>query len=382
MNNIGLKLELRDGKTIRAYLDELVLLDTPVQLWVPQEDGPPFVTSLARVDEDTFTTTQAPAFAAGQPLDLSFTMEDRRFTAHTQAVAAGVFRIPASVAQGERRERYRATFDRAEGIEVRACETVSPPLAPGRVLAGRLVDLSLQGLRVALEDLSGIGPARPLERGDTLDSISIVGLPDAPTIQCQGILAHTLATADGPIAGILLAGLEGPDRSTIERILAEHFPATFGLAFPPKRRLAGHGEPDAAPAPQPAAVVLKLRKAVCRILVIADSSDAFKGLADHLRDDGFKQVFEARTYLEAQALAQASPCHLVLLDLKVGGHSGAVILQALRRNGLLLETPVILVADRRDPEVAASAEAVAAIHVHEMRAPYEEVLPVLHRLLA
>ena len=40
-------------------------------------------------------------------------VDARRFTAHTQVVSTGVFKIPASVAVGERRERFRARLQPA-----------------------------------------------------------------------------------------------------------------------------------------------------------------------------------------------------------------------------------------------------------------------------
>ena len=73
---------------------------------------------------------------------------------------------------------------------------------------------------------------------------------------------------------------------------------------------------------------------------------------------------------------------MVLLDMKVGGHQGQMILEALHRHGLLLETPVILVADKRDASIEAVAEAIRAMHIHEKRAGYEDLVPALYALLA
>ena len=64
--SLGLEPELRDGNTIRAYLEELVLLKAPVQLWVAQADVLPFETTIAQVSRDTFTTTQTPPCALEQ----------------------------------------------------------------------------------------------------------------------------------------------------------------------------------------------------------------------------------------------------------------------------------------------------------------------------
>jgi CheY-like chemotaxis protein len=412
MGNLGLKTELRDGNTIRAYLDELVLKRTPIQLWITQADALPFETTIVRVARDTFTTNQTPPLPLDQQLNISFMVDSRRFTAHTQVVSTGVFKIPASIAAGERRERFRAAFSRTEGIEVFACEKVSAPFIWGRILAGRLLDLSLQGLQVSLDEVTaGPGESTALKRGDTFTSVCISGLPHTPTIQCGGIVAYVRHGADAPTAGFLLTGLLESDRKNIERILARRFPTTFGAAFPQKHRKTDIADQAGAPVPvktvakapevvalptapvAPVApvkekpvrpeltAVMRIRKAVRKILIISGASDSGKTLADHMREDDFKQVFEARSFLEAQNMARSARFDLVLLDVKVGGHFGQMILEALHRHDLLLDTPVILVADRRDANIEAVAEAIDAIHIHEKRAPYEDLLPALYSML-
>jgi CheY-like chemotaxis protein len=410
MGNLGLRAEMRDGNTIRAYLDELVLKKTVVQLWIAQSETLPFETTIARLSRDTFITIQTPPLPLDQQLNFAFMVDSRRFTAHTKVVSTGVFKIPTSVAMGERRERFRGSFRRAEGIEVFACEKVSAPFIWGRILTGRLVDLSVQGLRVSLDEVTA-GPeeSTALARGDTFASICITGLPYTPTIQCGGIVAHVLRTAsEEPSAGFLLTGLRETDVKSIERILARRFPTTFGQTFPQMHRktdiadqpgapvqvkAAAKAPEVVAPPPAPAAPVkerpvrpevtglMRIRKAVRRILVISAASDSPKTLADWMREDDFKQVYEARSFLEAQNLTRTTQFDLVLLDVKVGGHFGQMILEALHRHDLLLNTPVILIADRRDASIEAVAKAIEAIHIHEKRAPYEDLVPVLYTFL-
>jgi len=409
MGNLGLKSELHDGTTIRAYLDELVLRKIPVQLWAPQADGLPFETTISRVGRDDFVTAKTPPLPVGQQLNVAFMLETRRFTAPTRVVATGVFRIPTSVAQGERRRQFRAPFARSEGVEVFACERFAPPFAGGRNLWGRLVDLSVQGLRMTLEEVASLdGAPATLQRGDRFDVVCIRGLPFTPVIQCAGVVAHVQTGPEGPMAGFLLTFMGGTDQKNIERILTPRYPATFGQAFPRMHRktdLADQPGPPqptlepvkapevvvrpAAPAPPPperpprpeVTPVLRLRKAMRRILVISAGGEGGKSLADCLRDEEFKQVSEGRSYLEAQRLAQSAHHDLVLLDVRVGGHYGQMILEALRRRDLLQEAPVILVADRRDASVEAVAHAIGAVHIHEKRAPIEALLPVLYRLI-
>lgn len=409
MGHLGLDPELRDGNTIRAYLDELALRKAPVQLWVPQSGTPPFETTIAQVARDTFTTAQTPAFPLHQYLNVSFTVDERRFNAPTQVTGTGVFKIPKSVTLGERREGYRAVFSRADAVEVFLCEQLAPPFLAGRTIAGRLVDLGLSGLRLALEDFDSLeGPPAPLKRGDLFAAVCIRGLPFTPDIQCGGTVAHVLQGPEGTSAGFLLTGMPETDRGNIERALVRRFPATFGQAFPKKHRktdLADQpGAPvatkvpvkapevvplPAAPAPSPKArpprpevtAVMRLRKAARKILVIAAGTDGAKPLAESLREDDFKQVSEVRSFLEARRLAESVRFDLVLLDVRVGGHQGQMILDALRQHGLLLDTRLILVGDRRDAHIRAVAEAVQAVHVHDKWAPYDDLVPVLYRLL-
>jgi CheY-like chemotaxis protein len=314
------------------------------------------------------------------------------------------------VALGERRERFRATFGRGENVDVFACERVNGAFPGGRLLAGRLIDLSLQGLRMALEEVAALdGPPTSPQRGETFAAVCIQGLPYTPTIQCGGLVAHVLPTPETAAAGFLLTGLKAGDQDNIERILARRFPTTFGQSFPRKNRKTDLADQPGPPLPTLEAVkapevvspvlppapakdrparpevtpVIRIRKAVRKILVISAGTDpGARSLAQDLRDDDFRQVYEARSYLEAQQAARASRFDIVLLDVRVGGHYGQMILEALRSHDLLVEPPVILVADKRDASIDAVAEAIGAVCVHEKRAPYEEILPVLYRLMA
>lgn len=407
MSHLELKAELRDGETIRAYLDELVLLQTVVQLWIPQSDAPPFETTLARISGDAFVTATTPPLSIGQQLIISFLLESRRFNAPTQVLSTGTFRIPASVAQGERRERFRATFPRSDGIQFFAIERLAETFPLGRLLQGTLLDLSLQGLRVAIEELSAVtGDPAELKRGDRFEAVCIRGLPFTPDIHCRALLAHVIHGMEGDAAGFRLDGLEPTDQKNIERILARRFPTTFGQAFPKKKRKTDLGDrlgapiqvPTAAkapevvalPAPAPAAKAapvractpaMRLRKAGRRILIISSSIEGRTALADSLREDDFRHVQVAGSFLEAKQLASATRFDLLLLDMKVGGHFGQMILEALRQHDLLVETPVILVADRRDASLQGVAERIKALYLHDRRESYEALVPVLYGLL-
>ena len=409
MTNLGLKEELRDGETIRAYLDELARLKTPVQFWLAQSDEIPFETTLEGLRGDTFSTTQTPLLDEGQIISFSFMLDTRRFISYTKVVATGVFTIPLSVAQGERRDRLRATFDRADRSEVLAVELLTDTISGGRVVLGKLLDLSLQGLRVSLDELGNLyGPDLPLKRGDFFASVCINNLPYTPTIQCTGIVAHITQNASGSSCGLLLNDLSERDQKNIERILARRFPATFGQAFPAKKRKTDVADRLGAPTKTQAKVkapevverpvekpvapparpdrpqitaVMRLRKLGKKILFLSANLDATPILAQAFREDGFKQVAEARSFLDAQNLAKRQRFDLVLLDVKVGGHWGKDMIGALRSHNLLLDTPIILVAEHRNEGAEAVAESLHALHIHERRESYEDLVPLVYALL-
>ena len=408
MTNLGLKPELRDGETIRAYLEELVRLKSPVQLWLAQSDQTPFETTLEQVLANTFSTATTPPLEPGQVLNLSFMLEARRFITYTKVVGTGVFGIPLSIAQGERRDRLRATFDRGDAADAFAVEFLHGSILTGRVLQGRLMDLSLQGLRVALDDTGALTGGNPgLKRGDSFACVCINNLPHTPTIQCSGIVAHVTPMPGGLCAGMLLNGLSEGDQKNITRILARRFPATFGQAFPAKKRktdiadkagaptatqvkakvaevvaLPAKPAPEAARTPHPEVpAVIRLRKLGKKILLLSGSQESPHPLAESFRADGYRQVFQAKTFLEASALAKRIRFDLVLLDMKVGGHWAKEMMEALRNHDLLVSTPLILVADYRNESAEAVGEALEAVHIHERRESYEELLPWLHGLM-
>lgn len=393
---------------IRAYLDELAFLKTTVQLWVPQSDAPPFETLISRISGDTFITETTPPWPVEQQLYLSFLLESRRFTAPTRVLSTGVFRIPSTVVEGERRERFRATFTRVEGIEVTAVERIAGPFLLGRLLQGALLDLSLQGLKLAVDELGDLGGGGgPLTRGDVFELVVIRGLPYTPEIRCRGLVAHVNPSAGGePAAGLLLEGLEPLDQKAIERILARRFPTTFGQAFPKRKRKTDIADKVGAPILKPVASkapevvelptlapkadkparpvsspLMRIRKAGRRILVISAAGGGGQRLASELQDDEFRQVQVADSFLEARRLAASARYDLVLLDVKVGGHLGQMLLEALHKHGLLAEVPVILVADRRDAHIEGVAEEVQAVHLHDRREGYEALAPVIYSLL-
>lgn len=394
--------ELRDEGTIRAYLEELVRLKAPVQLWLPVAGALPFETSLEQVGRDAFSTTTTPALEPGRTLRMAFMLDARRFTALTRAEGTGVFRMPSSVAHGERRAVARAAFGRGDTAEVFAVELLDGTFPGGRTLQGRLLDLSEKGLRLSLDEFDTLsGPVVELKPGDCFQGVRVTGLPHMPAIQCRGTLAHLTGRA----GGMILEGLAETDRKNLERILAPRLPPSFGLGFPDRKPRTDPADRPGAPTPtrvkpKPAEVVeralerpapeppprppssaaARLRKASKRILLLS-AGGSTQALAEAFRQDGFRHVSEARSFAEVRTLAAALHIDLVLLDNTMGGHWAKDMMRLLHGRGLLLDVPVILVAEYRNTYAWDVAEALGACHIHERRESYQDLWPVVEQRL-
>jgi CheY-like chemotaxis protein len=405
LSNPESKVELRNGETIRAYLDELARLKTPIQLWKPGTDEIPFETTLQAVTAITFSTTTTPQLEQGELLSLAFMLDARRFLAQVKVVSSGVFRIPISIAQGERRAEFRGGFDRAEPGQVLVVEQCSETVFGGRTLQGKLLDLSRHGLRVALDQVGALsGRGEKLKVGDRFAVLCLSSLPFTPQIVCRGSVAHISRNSAEPHLGFLLDGLSESDQKNIERILSPRYPTTFGEAFPNRKRKTDLADRVGTPTPTlvkakapeivernqaatppasrrpPATAVMRLRKAGKKILLLSEHA-ATPALAEALREDGFKQVVEARSYLEARTVASQARFDLLILDIRVGTHWCGDLMGSLHANDLLLETPIILLADYRNDGSLAMARNLDAVLLHERKKPYDDLAPVIYKLL-
>jgi CheY-like chemotaxis protein len=403
VNRLAHKPELRNDDTILAYLEELVRLGTPVQFWLPQAAAVPFETTLQQVSPGRFSTRTTPLLETGQSLHMAFMLDARRFTGLTQVLGTGVFRVPASIAHGERRAHPRGAFDRFEKAEVFALERLHGTIAGGRTIVGKLLELSSHGLRLTLEAFDVVsGPVAALEPGDRFDLVRVSGLPHMPAIQCGGRLAHLTGTT----AGLALDGFPESDLKNLERILAPRFPPAFGLDFPSRKRKADEADRPGPPTPtrvkvKPAEVVeralerpapepepprapdppaIRIRKAARRILLLS-AQGSTHALAAAFREDGFRHVHEARSFREVQDLCAELSFDLLLLDNTMSGHWAKDMMKALRGHQLLLDTPVVLVVECDNQISQATAEALEAVHIHERRASYLDLLPVVCRVL-
>lgn len=403
MSSVETHHELRNGETIRAYLDELARLKTPVQLWLPADDKP-FETTLSHVSPITFSSTTTPQLEPGQTLDLSFMLEARRFIARVKALSSGVFRIPLTIAQGERRAEYRGAFERSEPAVVMAVEHCSGTVLGGKFLLGKLLDLSPHGLRIALGEVGSLsGPGDGLKIGDRFASICITGLPFTPPIHGRARVAHVAQTAAEPYAGLALEGLTDADQRNVERVLAPRLPTTFGEAFPAKKRKTDIADelgtptavkvkakapeivqreppPPAAPERPVTTPVMRLRKASKKLLFLSEHRMT-PALAEAFRQDGFKHVVEVKSYPEAKAAASQAKFDLLFLDVRVGRHWGGDMMKSLRDLDLLVDVPIILLVDHSTDGALVIARSLEAIWIHERSKPFEDLLPLVYQVV-
>jgi CheY-like chemotaxis protein len=138
--------------------------------------------------------------------------------------------------------------------------------------------------------------------------------------------------------------------------------------------------PEPAPQRPTVSAAMRLRKAGKKILLLSEHAGS-PALAEAFRADGFKQVTEARSYLEAKVAALQTRFDLLVLDIRVGSHWGGDMMKALRGHDLLLDTPIILLADYRNDGSTAMAGALDAVCMHERSRPYDELATVVHKLL-
>lgn len=412
MNGAAGRPELRDGRTIRAYLDELLRLKAPVRLAKAGADGRPFQTTVESVKASTFTVATTPPLEPGQAVTLGFLLDNRWLTTSVRVEGTGVFSLPTYITHGERRAVPRGAFAEEEGVEALLVEHVQGTFLGGRLLRGRVLDLSPQGMRLRVEEAEALtGPGGAIAPGDGFALAVIRGLPLLPPMPARAVLVHRQARPGEPVLlGFRLEGLSALDRQGLERILNRRQPATFGRAFPARKLktdvadrpgvptpeqvrprlpevVAPEPEPeleeaeDLAPEDPRVAPAIRLRKLGRKLLVLSSDLEAAARLVEDLRWDGYRHTYLARDPAQARELAVQHRFDLVLLDLKVGGFWGQGLLANLRGKGLLAGVPVILVAGHANRIAEEAALELGAVHLHARHLGYPALAPVLARLL-
>lgn len=428
-------LELRDRETILAYLEELARLGSAVQVWVGKECLLPYEVRIKLVEEGQkrFLASLGRALphdVERQHIEISFPLDGRRFIARVKCLGregymTAAFSIPESVEEGERRQRVRARFGPREKARV----TILGDLFDGYGVAGRIMDLSLHGIKIRVDRTIQVRGARVVPNsanvfamGESLALVRLQDLPHTSQVECSGRVAHIEQSSLGVTIGVKLDGLSLADQARIEATLIRRLP-TFARSFPNRKRRkdgelkydrrpgdaveslgpdevwedpseyeGGEGllPDDSNPLPlSPLSVseewrrerLRRIKKHGKRIMVI--SLDDFERaiLAGTLHVDGFRRIVEARNFVEGISALRSGPVDLVFMDFSVGNLQGPALLAKLRQNGLAPEIPVIFLSDSMDVRSLIIAKGSGA-HLHARPVDFDGMIrPLIHQLL-
>ena len=410
---------MRDRSTILAYLEELCRLRSRVTLRFEGEGRLPIEARIDLVGDETAVFTlqlqrSLPGhLASGCLAELFFPLDGQRFHCMVRFMErAGymraAFKLPEAILHAERRDAMRARFGQREAAGV----TVLESLFKGHGASGKLLNLSLEGLRMRLDKAISLEDSRrlPISAGlfhqhQRLMIVRILDLPHSPLVECAGMIAHIEDSAEGITMGLHLDGLGGTDAQVLEQVLSRRLP-TFGRGFPQKRRHCEitlgddtedsplevpvpDPEPEGDPAPlhleqaaQPPDRLERIRKRGRRILLVQRDDLDRSLLAGLLLADGFTQVVEARNYLECIRSLRASPLDLIIVEHQVGPVPAPQFLVNLRKAGHCDRVPVVLLAAQPDVKTTIMARAMNIAHIQRQPIDYEgELRSVLYDLL-
>lgn len=383
--------QLRDPEQILAWFEELTRIRTPMHLRLHEDDphGPLATVALTSEAKGTFTLAfqhqLSAAWKEGQLVHLTFALDGQRFRASARYEGLGgylqrVFTLPEVVRHAERRERPRTRFTAREGVSVAALEG----LFEGLGLSGPLLNLGHDGLAFRVDRAMDIARGRRLTPGEDLAGpghafglVRLQDLPHLPTLECGAVLIHLEARERGVVAGLRLEGLGGLERQGLDRLLAHRLPAAPMLGFPRKRRRGVGGEgSEAAEAPEPQEIwaeagteseaesdpgmeaapdpasealsdralleirvamaqpdrLMALRKRGRKLLVAVPDDLARAALVTLLQVDGYREVLEARSLVQALEGVRHREPDALLIWHRVGPHEGLDLVDKVREH--------------------------------------------------
>lgn len=425
---------LRDLQQILAYLEELSRLRTQISLRLKEDDLVPFSAKVDLVSEESrqFSVTLQrplpPEVVEKTPMQMTFTLESMRFRCTVRFKAKGqylqgVFHAPEAVFHAERRGGMRARF----GTREKARVTMLENLFMGIGGSGRLVNLSIGGLCMKLERAINIKEDHPVPintatfmAGKELMLVRVSDLPNTPMVECSGVVCHGRDSSEGALFGLRFSALGSLETRILETVLSRRLPS-FARGFPIKRRrhelvdgveqitgakipgdtvdLDEFGEEESLEAvaegveeeaetpvdPKERAQerLVQVRKKLKHLLlVISDDMDRAI-LAGTLQVDGFENVHEARTLVQALDQSKKTIPDLLIVDQQLGPHTGPEIVNKLRERGQLGLAPVILLQGEKDVKLLLAAKAEKIKHILAKPLNYDgELKELLERLLS
>lgn len=412
---------LRDRPTILAYLEELIRLRTPIQLWMKKGDISP---TTARVDalrdDDASFILAIQRSIPGDiisacVMEMVFMIDGQRFRSQIQfktrdAYLKACFQVPEQVQHAERRCKLRTRFSHRE----KASATVLEGIFDGVGVSGSLVNLSMEGLCMKIERAISIREDRKLPVnadlfpvGRSLPLVRIQNLPQTPTIECGATVAHISTTPGGVLMGMKLDCVGEAEQIILEQIMTRRLPR-FGRGFPVKRRWAEfHIDPleDATPDPieeedellpqEPEEAedstpilqdhhqrLLAIRKRGKRILVVAKDDMDRAMMSGTLFVDGYTSVLEAGNLIEAFQACRKLPPDLVIIEQQIGNTEARDFLSRLRSQGDWEGTPVVMLSDSPGVKTTLMAKSAGIAHVQAKPTDYDgELKSVVSHLL-
>lgn len=428
---------LQDRSTILAYLEELARLRSAIQIWLQKDDLLPIQARVELVSEEAnqFTISSQRSIPVDLdtrfPREMLFVIDGMRFRSPIRYQGRGgymqaLFQVPDRVFHAERRNKMRARFGQREKAHV----TVLEDLFQGTGATGKLVNLSMEGLCMRIERALSIRYDRRLplstalfHQAQELMVVRILDIPNIPMLECNGRVCHLAEGPEGVRMGLFLHGLGAQESSFLHEVLSRRLP-TFGRGFPVKRRRSemelpvgaqeqggsaeetfeeSEGAENEENVQQPGDAngpegtqehdetenaekeherLLRLRKAGKRLLLIQSDDLDRAILAGTLQVDGYRQITEARNYLEAIQAIRTVPPDLILIEPQVGTHTAQAVLEKLRKQTECQDVPVVMVASQ--PDVRTTLMAKMARVAHVMRDPLNfdgELKGVLVKLL-
>lgn len=428
--------ELRDREVILAYFDELARTRQSMTLMLKPDDLVPHQATVQLLNDEKRELTLGLRRALSEdlpakaPLSLVFSLDGHRFQAPLKYVGRGgylqiVATLPEKVLFAERRNKLRARF----GSREKAAVTVLQGLFEGTGVAGKLVNLSMEGICLLVERAIQVQGDRRIKvdenlfvPGEKLMLVRLLDLPQIPTLECSGTACWLRQTPEGMLFGVQLWGLGAQETAHLERVMTRRLP-TFSTGFPVRHRRKEGAEPqggvstrildpedvlertedpehldesdipldEEAPAeeaieegaePRGHDRLLQWRRRSKHLLVVmADDLDRAI-LAGTLQVDGYANIHEARSLVQALDRAKKHLPDLILVDHQVGPHLATDIVVKLRTLGTLDVAPVVVLQDHPDVKLTLGAKAIRLKHLFQKPVDYDGFLkPLLDRLL-
>lgn len=432
--------EMRDREMILAYFEEMARTRQTLTMTQKDDDLVPHQVTVQLFNDARRELTLglrralSEDLAAKTPLTLVFTLDGHRLKAQVKYLSRGgylqiVVTLPEKVQFAERRSKLRAKF----GAREKATVTVLQGLFEGIGVAGKLVNLSLEGLCLQVDRAIQVAGDKRIKidehllpAGTKLMLVRLLDLPQLPTLECSGTACWLRQGAEGMLMGVQLWGLGAQEMAYLEQVMTRRLP-TFSSGFPQRhRRTADGAEPQERPRPEaereedpeqeqtgdlegsaePAPLqgevldmpfeedaatfkaatgrdrLLQFRRRSKHILVVmADDLDRAI-LAGTLQVDGYVNIHEARSLVQALDRVKKHLPDVVVVDHQVGPHLATDVVLKLRSLGNMDLSPVVVLQDKSDVKLTLGAKALRLKHIFQKPVDYDGFLkPLLDRLL-